>query len=116
MTNKNDLIRRGKLLDDVLDHFGMDLAYLGRDLQFCQEAIECAPAVKAVELPCMIGDIVYVLIGDKVVPMEVQYIYFSRRVPRIYAAEAVHKRNFRPKAIGRDVFLSEDAARKALGR
>lgn len=42
------LIYKEDLLNEVLDHFGIDLAYLGKDLQFCQEAIEMAPTVNAV--------------------------------------------------------------------
>lgn len=111
----SDLIRRSVLQKALRERFGVDLAYLGRELQFCQELIDLAPATKAVAVPCMVGDIVYALIGGQVVPMQVQYIYFSKRSPRIFACEAVHKLNFRPKAIGKDVFLSEEAAREALG-
>lgn len=42
-----DLISRSALLDTILGHFGVDLAYFGEDLQFCQEAIAFAPAVEA---------------------------------------------------------------------
>lgn len=59
MASKKRLIDANALLDTVLNHFGIDLAYLGKDLQFCQEAIEFAPTVDAVELPCKIGDKVY---------------------------------------------------------
>lgn len=38
------------LLEVILGHFGVDLAYFGQDLQFCQEAIECAPTIDAVEV------------------------------------------------------------------
>ena len=51
MINQKQLIYKEDLLDTVLDHFGCDLAYYGRDLQFCQEAIDLAPAVDAVEIP-----------------------------------------------------------------
>lgn len=44
------LVDKKALLDTVLGHFGIDLAYLGSDLQFCQEAIDLAPAVPAVEV------------------------------------------------------------------
>lgn len=37
------LIDGERLLNEVLDHFGVDLAYLGGDLQFVQEAIDLAP-------------------------------------------------------------------------
>lgn len=47
MDGKKTLICKEDLLDTVLDHFGVDLAYLGKDLQFCQEAIAMAPAVDA---------------------------------------------------------------------
>ena len=43
---KKTLIYKEDLLETILDYFGMDLAYYGRDLQFCQEAIEQAPAVE----------------------------------------------------------------------
>ena len=48
MGNNSVLIHRGRLLHKVSDHFGVDPAYLGKDLQFCQEAIESAPAEKAI--------------------------------------------------------------------
>ena len=48
MANEKTLICKEDLLNTVLDHFGIDLAYLGRDLQFCQEAIDFAPAVAAI--------------------------------------------------------------------
>lgn len=44
------LIYKEDLLETVLDHFGMDLAYYGPDLQFCQEAIDLAPTADAVPL------------------------------------------------------------------
>ena len=50
MANEKTLIYKEDLLDEVLGHFGIDLAYLGEDLQFCQEAIDMAPAVDAVEV------------------------------------------------------------------
>ena len=50
MAGEKTLIYKEDLLNTVLDHFGIDLAYLGRDLQFCQEAIELAPTVDAVEV------------------------------------------------------------------
>lgn len=36
----SDLISRDALLEEVLNHFGVDLAYFGEDLQFVQECIE----------------------------------------------------------------------------
>lgn len=51
MAGEKHLIYKEDLLDSVLDHFGCDLAYFGRDLQFCQEAIDMAPTVDAVEIP-----------------------------------------------------------------
>lgn len=50
MENEKTLICKEDLLNMVLDYFGIDLAYLGKDLQFCQEAIAMAPAVDAVEV------------------------------------------------------------------
>ena len=44
---ENDLISRNALLDTLQNHFGQDLAYLGEDLQYCQEAVQFAPAVEA---------------------------------------------------------------------
>lgn len=44
---ENDLISRKALLDTLQNHFGQDLAYLGEDLQYCQEAVQFAPAVEA---------------------------------------------------------------------
>ena len=44
------LIYKEDLLGTVLSHFGIDLAYYGADLQFCQEAIDMAPAVDAIEV------------------------------------------------------------------
>ena len=49
MQDKKTLIYKEDLLDSVLGHFGCNLAYLGRDLQYCQEAIAMAPAVDASE-------------------------------------------------------------------
>lgn len=48
MENEKTLIYKEDLLNTVLYHFGIGLAYLGEDLQFCQEAIELAPTVDAV--------------------------------------------------------------------
>lgn len=48
MANEKHLIYKEDLLDEVLGHFGIDLAYLGEDMQFCQEAIDMAPAVDPV--------------------------------------------------------------------
>ena len=45
----SELICREVLLDEVLNHFGVDLAYYGEDLQFVQEAIERAPTVTTIE-------------------------------------------------------------------
>ena len=50
MATEKHLIYKEDLLDSLLDHFGCDLAYFGEDLQFCQEAIDMAPAVDAVEV------------------------------------------------------------------
>ena len=50
MNNKKQLIYKEDLLDTVLGHFGVDLAYFGKDLQFCQEAIQFAPAIDALEV------------------------------------------------------------------
>jgi hypothetical protein len=50
MANEKRLIDANALLEKVLGHFGVDLAYFGSDLQFCQEAIEFAPTVDAVEV------------------------------------------------------------------
>lgn len=50
MADKKQLIYKEDLLETVLNHFGCDLAYYGKDLQFCQEAIDMAPAVDAVEV------------------------------------------------------------------
>ena len=47
---ENDLISRAALLDDLQSHFGTDLAYLGEDLQYCQEAVQFAPTIDAVEV------------------------------------------------------------------
>ena len=47
MATEKHLIYKEDLLETVLDHFGVDLAYLGEDLQFCQEAIDLAPTVDA---------------------------------------------------------------------
>ena len=44
---ENDLISRKALLDTMQNHFGQDLAYLGEDLQYCQEAVQIAPSVEA---------------------------------------------------------------------
>ena len=50
MADKKQLIYKEDLLETVLNHFGCDLVYYGKDLQFCQEAIDMAPAVDAVEV------------------------------------------------------------------
>jgi hypothetical protein len=46
----SSLISKEALLDEVLSYFGVDLAYFGKDLQFVQEAIECAPVVTTTEI------------------------------------------------------------------
>lgn len=48
--DSGDLISRKQLLDTILGHFGVDLAYLGSDLQFCQEAVQFAPSVNEAAL------------------------------------------------------------------
>ena len=50
MKTEKRLIDGNALLNTVLNHFGIDLGYYGEDLQFCQEAIENAPTVDAVEV------------------------------------------------------------------
>lgn len=66
-------------------------------------------------LDCGIGDIVYCIMGEDIVPMEVQYVYInSRNRIRYHAREAVLHRNFRAKAIGKDVFLTMEEAQAAL--
>lgn len=50
MTDKRQLIYKEDLLETVLNRFGCDLVYYGKDLQFCQEAIEMASAVDAAEV------------------------------------------------------------------
>ena len=50
MKTEKRLIDANALLNTVLNHFGIDLGYYGEDLQFCQEAIENAPTVDAVEV------------------------------------------------------------------
>ena len=50
MEKEKRLIDANALLNEVLNHFGIDLAYLGKDLQFCQEAIEFAPTIEAFEV------------------------------------------------------------------
>ena len=44
------LIYKEDLLETLLNHFGVDLAYYGRDLQFCQEAVDLAPTADAISL------------------------------------------------------------------
>lgn len=62
-----------------------------------------------------IGDIVYAIMGDQIVPMEVQYIYISSKGRvRYHAADAVFKKNFRDPAFGRDVFVSMENAEHKL--
>lgn len=63
--SQKTLICKEDLLDTVLDHFGVDLAYFGKDLQFCQEAIAMAPAVDAVEV-VRCGKCKHRAIGDDV--------------------------------------------------
>lgn len=72
-------------------------------------------AGRLVRLRAGIGDIVYAIIDGKVIPMEIQYIYVnSKGRLRYHAAEAVYEKNFRDPAFGRDVFLSQEAARRKL--
>lgn len=75
-------------------------------------------AGRLVRLRAGIGDIVYAIIGGEVMPMEIQYVYVSRKGQvRYHAAEAVFEKNFREPAFGRDVYLSLEAAkRKVAGR
>lgn len=47
---KKHLIYKEDLLETILSHFGIDLAYFGEDLQFCQEAVQFAPTVDVVEV------------------------------------------------------------------
>lgn len=49
-----DLVSREGMLDAVLDEFGCDLAYYGRDLQFFQDAIVGVPAASANRLDDLI--------------------------------------------------------------
>lgn len=45
----SELVSREALLNEVLNHFGVDLAYYGRDLQFVQECIALIPPVTDTE-------------------------------------------------------------------
>ncbi len=70
---------------------------------------------RLVRLRAGIGDTVYAIIGGRIVPMEIQYIYVSRKGrTRYHAKEAVLEKNFRDPAFGRDVFLTEAAAERAV--
>lgn len=72
-------------------------------------------AGRLVRLRAGIGDTVYAVIGGRIVPMEIQYIYVSRKGrTRYHAKEAVLEKNFRDPAFGRDVFLTEAAAERAV--
>lgn len=73
MANKKTLICKEDVLNTVLNHFGIDLAYLGKDLQFCQEAINFAPSVDPVhaaggcycwECKFSMGDMCAILVSD----------------------------------------------------
>ena len=44
------LIYKEDLLETIQAHFGMDLAYYGPDLQFCQEAVDLSPTADAIPL------------------------------------------------------------------
>lgn len=74
-------------------------------------------AGRLVRLRAGIGDVVYAIIGDNVVPMMIQYIYVnSKGRTRYHAKEAVLEKNFRDPAFGRDVFTTKEAAeRKVAG-
>ena len=50
MANEKRLIDANELLKTLQSHFGCDLAYYGRDLQFCQEAVEFAPTIDTAEI------------------------------------------------------------------
>lgn len=52
--HSGDLVNREGLLNAVLDEFGCDLAYYGRDLQFFQDAIIGIPAASANRLDDLI--------------------------------------------------------------
>lgn len=71
----------------------------------------------SITLDCNVGDIVYPIIEGKIVPMEVVYIYINRHNKvRYHAAEAVYEKNFRKPGIGKDVFLTREAAEAALNK
>lgn len=71
----------------------------------------------SITLDCNVGDIVYPIIDGKIVPMEVVYIYINRHNKvRYHAAEAVYENNFRKPGIGKDVFLTLEAAEAALAK
>lgn len=71
----------------------------------------------SITLDCNVGDIVYPIIGGKIVPMEVTFIYINRHNKiRYHAREAIFHKNFRRPGIGKDVFLTREAAEAALNK
>ncbi len=53
--HNGDLVSRGELRDELMGHFGMDLACFGKDVQVFQEAVDLAPAV-APAIGCSLKD------------------------------------------------------------
>ena len=74
---------------------------------------------RLIVLPCKVGDTVYAVDGDEesewIDEYEVKYFYCSSRgVNRIYATCGTLTKNFRPKRIGKEYFLSREEAEAAL--
>ena len=74
---------------------------------------------RLIVLPCKVGDKLYIVDGDEggdwVDEYEVKYFYCSSRgINRIYSTCGTSAKNFRPKDIGKTVFLTYEEAEKAL--
>ena len=62
--------------------------------------------------PCQIGQTVYVVRKGVISEMTVKYMYVSHRVNRMYASNETEHYNFRPKDMGKTVFLTSEEAER----
>jgi len=83
------------------------------------ELMEAERAGRLMVLPCKAGDTLYFVDGDKggdfVDEYKVEYFYASSSgINRIYCTGVPYPKNFRPKQIGKTVFLNREDAEAAL--
>lgn len=105
------LIDADKLYDyisDVFTEFGHDVMSVKDALK----AVETAPTVNAVELPCKVGDMVYVVSNDieKWKILHLNFSYTNRDGGEIFSAPI----GIIKDAIGETVFLTRKEAEQAL--